>query len=347
MFNTIYINKTNLINNIKQVKRNNPNSLVCAMVKANAYGVGVRPVAKILNKYVDFWGVANLNEAKKLKKLTNKKILIVGALEQTDLDESFSYACSSLEDVVFLQNTNKPYNIHLKINTGMNRFGFNSVADFVKALKIIKHSNLHFEGLFTHYATSDEFVETQTRLFKKYIKIAKAYKFKPIIHADNSVVNSTKNHHFDMVRIGFDLYYQNDAQFKPVVSIKTKIVQINEIKKGDCVGYNNRFIADKKMRVAVLPVGYADGFDMAYIGLTLNVGNKLCTVLNICMDCFMLDISATNLKKGESMFLLNAFNPIDLYSNNSFSNNYEVMTKFGHMRARRKLIVSPAECEEE
>ena len=81
MINEILISKTNLINNIKQVRLNNPNSLLCAMVKANAYGVGMKEVAKIIDPFVDFYGVACFFEAKRLKKYTQKKILILGKLD--------------------------------------------------------------------------------------------------------------------------------------------------------------------------------------------------------------------------------------------------------------------------
>ena len=109
MFNKIIIHKNNLINNLKQVKQENPNSKICAMVKANAYGVGVEQVVQVLEEYVDFWGVACFFEAEKIKKLTNKQILIVGVLEKEFVDERFSYSCGSLEDIEYLINLSKPY----------------------------------------------------------------------------------------------------------------------------------------------------------------------------------------------------------------------------------------------
>ncbi len=153
MFNYIIINKDNLINNIKQVKANNPNSKICAMVKANAYGVGQTEVVQILGKYVDYFGVACFFEAESIKKCTNKKILIVGPLEKSCVDERFSYACHSLDDVEYLISTNKKINVHLKVNTGMNRFGICSIKEFKTAIKKIKKSNLILEGVFTHFAT--------------------------------------------------------------------------------------------------------------------------------------------------------------------------------------------------
>ena len=127
MFNTYLVNKNNLIHNIKQAIEINPYTKVCAMVKADAYGVGVDGVVPLLNDYVDFFGVACFFEAKKIKNLTNKKILIVGPLERNDIDIDFSYTCSNVDDVKFLMSLNRKIFIHLKVNTGMNRFGFSSL----------------------------------------------------------------------------------------------------------------------------------------------------------------------------------------------------------------------------
>ncbi len=337
MLNEILINKSNLINNIKQVRLNNPRSLICSMVKANAYGVGLKEVVKILNDYTDFYGVACFFEAKQLSRYTNKKILIVGALEKK-IDDRYSYSCHSLEDVKFLKSLNKPVNIHLKINTGMNRYGFSSVHEFIMALNEIKNSWLNLEGIFTHFATSDDLVKKQMKNFLKYVKVCREAGFSPLVHADNSSVNERYNHHLDMVRIGFDLYNRNNEKLSPVVQIKSRIVQVNNIKSGELIGYDYRCVADRKMKVAVIPIGYADGFDLRYIGLFLYLGGKMCRVLNVCMDCFMLDISDVNIKKGDSISLVDTINPLKIYAEYSHTSEYEVMTKFSFMRAKRLIV---------
>ena len=338
MFNNIIIHKDNLINNIKQVRNENPNSKICAMVKANAYGVGDSVVVQVFEKYVDFWGVACFFEAQKIKKLTKRPILIVGALEKENIDERFSYTCSDLEDVLFLTSLNLQIKIHLKINTGMNRFGFSNLKDFKKALNVIKKSKLKLEGLFTHFATSDELVNEQMKKFNKFVDVCFSLGLNPIVHADNSFVNEKFNHNLDMVRIGFSLYNRSDGWFLPAVEIKTKIVQIQNVKKGELVGYDYRFVAKRDLIVAVVPIGYADGFDMKFLGIELNIGGSFCKVLNICMDCFMLDITNTKLKKGDEIYLLNKFNSLNFYAEYAETNAYEIMTKFSHMRASRVLI---------
>lgn len=335
MFNKVLIYKDNLINNIKQVKSENQNSKICAMVKANAYGVGVFEVVKILESYVDFYGVACFFEAQKISNITNKKILIVGALEKEHINGNFSYSCSDFEDVKYLASLNQKINIHLKVNTGMNRFGFKNIKELKNVLVLIKNSKLNLEGLFTHFATSDEKVKEQMIVFNKFIKVVKRFGFDPIIHADNSFVNERYNHHLDMVRVGFNLYAQSSGWFLPVTEIKTKVVQIQDVKKGELVGYNYRYVASKNVQVAIIPIGYADGFSLKCIGFELNINGFLCKVLNVCMDCFMVDITNTNIKKGDEVFILNKFNSLTKYAQHLQTTEYEVLTNFSSIRAEK------------
>lgn len=335
MFNNLCINKSNLLNNIKQIRLKSFNKKICAMVKANAYGVGACKVVEILNDYVDFFGVASYDEAETIKTISKHPILITGAFDSTKFNSSYSYTCNSLQDVLKAKRIDKPIKIHLKINSGMNRYGIASIDEFKACLNEIENSKIVLEGVYTHFATSDSFVNKQLAVFDKFINIISTNKTNIIIHADNSHVFDKFNHNFDMVRIGFDLYANNQAGYRAVVTIKTKIVQINHVKKGDLVGYDYQCVATQNMKVAVLPIGYADGFDMKYLGLCLNIDGEKCKVLNICMDCFLLDISKTKLKKGDSVYILSTANPLDLYSNYSATNNYEVMCKFGSIRADR------------
>ena len=339
MFNYIIINKDNLINNIKQVRKNNPKSKICAMVKANAYGVGQTEVVQILNDYVDYFGVACFFEAQQIKEFTNKKILIVGALEKENINERFSCTCHSLEDVEFLIGTRKKISIHLKVNSGMNRFGFCSLKDFKTALRKIKSSNLVLEGVFTHFATGDNYVDKQMKEFDKYLQVLKKQKMRPIIHADNSFAQENINHNLDMVRVGFCLYNQTDRKYKPIVELMTSVVQINKVSKGDLVGYDYRCVANKNMRVAILPVGYADGFDLRLIGFKLHIKGQRCKILNICMDCCMVDITNIKIKKEDYIYLLNKENPLKNYADYLKISEYQVMCNFSHMRASRLISV--------
>ena len=339
MLNEIIINRYNLLRNLSFIKEQNPNSLICAMVKANAYGVGMKEIVKILDEKVDFFGVASAQEAVRLRKYTKNKILIFSPIERKSvIDNDFSYTCCDIEDVEFLINKKVVANIHLKVNTGMNRYGFNSIKEFKRALSLIKKSKLKLEGVFTHFATSDDYVDKQMKIFNKYILVTKRAGFKPIIHADNSSVCELKNHHLDMVRIGFNLYNRFSDNFLPVAEIKSIITQIQEIKKGELVGYDRRFVAKKKMRVAIIPIGYADGLSLAYLGMKLNIKGQECEILNICMDCFMLDVTKLDVKKGDKIGILNNLNPISKFAKYRHTSEYEIMCNFSSVRATRRII---------
>ena len=102
------------------------------------------------------------------------------------------------------------------------------------------------------------------------------------------------NHNLDMVRIGFSLFARQGGGFLSAHEIKSEIVEVQTVKKGELVGYDYRFIAQKNMTVGIVPIGYADGFDRKYIGLELIQNGNKCEVLNVCMDCFMLDVTKVN-----------------------------------------------------
>lgn len=334
MFNQIIININNIIKNIELAKKKP--QLTCVMMKANAYGVGASIVAREISPSVDYFGVANIEEARELKLLTDKKILIVGPLcEYGDLD--FEYTCSSLDDINKLKSTNQKYKIHLKVNTGMNRYGFSSLEEFYNALKEIKNSQLKLVGVYTHFATTDSFVNEQMKKFLRFKKLSKK-KFKGLIfHADNSTVANKFNHKLDMVRLGHSIYLNSKY---PSLEIQSQIVETREIKVGQLVGYSKRFIAKRDMKIAILPIGYADGFSLKLIGFKIKIGKHYCRVLNVCMDCCMIDITDTRLKKLDYVGIVDSHNPISKYAKYLKTIDYEVLTSLSHVRGERTLSPS-------
>ena len=223
----------------------------------------------------------------------------------------------------------------------MNRFGFGGETEFKNALKIIKNSRLKIEGIFTHFATDDQFVKKQYAKFNRFVNIAHQFGFSPIVHADNSAVNLKHNHHLDMVRVGFSLYGAQKP-FRQVMSLSARVLQVNHILANECAGYNNRFIASKNTSIAVVSLGYADGFGLNLIGMDLYVKNTPCKVVNVCMDCFMLDVTDVKIKKGDIVWVLSKLNTLQKYAKYLNSTCYQVMCQFGWARADRVLISSAA-----
>ena len=188
--------------------------------------------------------------------------------------------------------------------------------------------------MFTHFATDDDYVETQIARFSKSIKLVKKFGMNPIFHADNSRISINQNHGLDMVRVGYNLYLMDDKIFSSVVSIRSTVVELVKVKRGELVGYDRRFVAKKNMTVAIIPVGYADGFSIKYIGMNLIINNKPCLVLNVCMDCFMLDVTQIDIKKGDDIMILDHINSLNNYASHAHTSPYEVLLNFSHIRAK-------------
>ena len=169
-FNSYCIEKRALLNNIQKIKSFIGKTKFCAVVKANAYGLGVENVCPIIDSMVDFYAVICVKEALNLRKLTNKDILILGASDLNRINDcaknNITIAISTLEEVDAINRTAKlPINVHLKINSGMNRFGIKKKCELKRILEAIKKGNkINITGVYTHFATKDAdtpFIEKQ------------------------------------------------------------------------------------------------------------------------------------------------------------------------------------------
>ena len=160
----IVVSKKQLIKNIEEIKKIAKNKKICAMVKANAYGHGLENVVEKLRNSVDFFGVANINEALKIREICpNSKILIVGKTRffKDCWENNLSFVIESFsqfENLMLQVKNNENYdciNIHIKINSGMNRLGISSVKEFKKIFEECEKNNINVEGVLTHFSTAD------------------------------------------------------------------------------------------------------------------------------------------------------------------------------------------------
>ena len=205
--------------------------------------------------------------------------------------------------------------IHIKLDTGMNRLGFYAKADESKMLQTAKEiiqtsqmKNIEIEGIFTHFwGTEYADCKEQFDLFQKLLKMLKENGVDPKIkHCCNS--NAALNFpefHLDMCRFGEVLYGYNNPNVTPIMEFKTIIVEIKNIARSEGVGYDHTFIAKNPRKIAILPVGYADGY-------LSSLGNKASVCINgeiapivgsVCMDMIMVDITDTNAKIGDTVTL--------------------------------------------
>ncbi len=288
---------------------------VICIIKANAYGHGAVEVAKRLEKEgADYFAVALLDEALQLRRAGIKsKILILGYVMPKyiplAIENDISLACASLDFLKEIAKATKDKTalIHIKLNTGMNRTGFNIShgeipEDLKNACDIIKENrNIHVEGLFSHFAKAeddDEFTRLQFNNFtfaKDYL-ISQAIN-PEICHICNSagILNHPEKH-LDAVRLGISLYGACvcDKNYLPVMSFNTSIVDIHNLEQGDGVSYGLDFIAKKPMKMAVIGAGYADGIrrnlseNDAYV---LCNGKRVKLIGRVCMDMAMIDVT--------------------------------------------------------
>lgn len=356
-FNSFIINLSNLKSNYNQIKNCVGNNVkVCAMVKADAYGHGLVDVCKTLS-FADYFGVANVLEAKIIRKFNKKtKILVVGVSSLNSVlwcsKNNVSVTVSSLNELnnIIKKLNGESLGLHIKVNTGLNRIGVAVQTEFKQMLKVLKlHNNLVLEGVFTHFATKFEdikFIKCQHNKFSKFIKLIKNKSV--IVHCCNSYATLQFNkYHYDMVRCGFNLYgwqLDNKFLFKPVLNILSKVVFIHKIKKGETVGYDRSYKAEKDMVVGVLPIGYADGLDRRLsnnFSVLIN-GEFVPIIGNICMDVCMVDLTNVSAVVGDEVTILgkNGDKVITVYSYAEAlgTSPYEVLLKFKYSRMNKILL---------
>ncbi len=296
-----------------------PETKVLAVVKANAYGHGAVACAQtLLAAGADYLGVATLEEALQLRRAAiSAPILILGYAAECEAEclvrEDITPAVYSLSFAKALSaeavRQNKRARIHLKVNTGMERIGFD-VSDVQAMLTVSCLPNLYTEGIFTHLACADEAdssgVHTQFKRFTDVIDALDAEGIHiPLQHILNSAgIFDFPEYQLTMVRPGIILYgyypsayiHRERAVLKPVMSVKSRVIHIHSVPKGAGISYGWTFVAPRNMRVATVPIGYADGYKR---GLSSKVfmladGQRVPVLGKICMDQCMIDIGSVH-----------------------------------------------------
>jgi alanine racemase len=299
----------------------NKNTKIMAVVKADAYGHGMIPVAgAAIRAGADWLAVAMPEEAQNLRESGfDCPILVMGksngAQKKLAIELGLTNSVSSQDEIeefaAMSREIGKPALLHVKVDTGMGRIGVRNLNDFDKMLCVFReHTNAHFDGIFTHFACSDlqdkSFTMRQDDVFKTYIRRAEEGGFSPMAHASSSAaVIDLPEMNYDAIRLGISLYGYYPSEYvkrerldlKPVMRVVTEISHIKKIAAGDTVGYGATYTASKDTQVATLPIGYGDG----YSRLLSNKGRVIVIVDGhpyyakvigrVCMDQIMVDVS--------------------------------------------------------
>lgn len=326
------INLKKLENNVKTIVNSSSDyKYHIAVVKANCYGLGIKCVKSILLGGANYLAVSSLDEALKVRKITNTRILVLEPIDTKYIDKAhknnITLTISSLEYLNKVKN--KEFTCHLKINTGMNRLGISSNKELNEVYKIIKDSNIKLEGIYTHiYKSSDKILtEKQFKCFESITKDIDLNEFE-IIHIPNSetITNYKKKDYVNGCRMGIIMYgFSNNLKLESVFTLKSKIIEIKHIKKGDTVGYDGNYKATKDELIGVVPIGYADGIIRKNTGRYVYINNNRYQIVgNICMDMLFVLIDE-KVKINDEVLIIKDNNHINEIANYLDTINYEVM----------------------
>ncbi len=323
-----YIHKDAIKHNFKEIKKQIPcGTAVMPVIKADAYGHGALTFANILKEDVSHFAVATVDEALELRKGgIDTPILVLGHTFLEEMPDAvtndITLTITSLSDAVNLsqvaQKLGKEAEVHIKVDTGMSRIGFLPNEESKKTVKeIALLKNIKVKGVFTHFATADEADLSFTKVqAERFFEFANDLNAEYMLHAGNSAaIMQYKSASFDMMRPGIILYglYPSDEvdrallDLKPVMELISHVAYVKTIKKGDSVSYGRTFIAEKEMKIATIPVGYADGYPrlLSNKGRVIINGKYAPIVGRICMDQFMVDVTdIDNINVGDEVILI-------------------------------------------
>lgn len=337
-----------------------PTTKLMCMVKASAYGSGSVEVAQALQHYgCDYLAVAFVNEGVELRNAGIKLPILVLDPVMPAIHHLFKYNLepevgsfeflNTLLDEIKIHDLEK-YPIHIKLDTGMHRAGFET-EDLPALVSLINDNSkfIHVKSIFSHLAAADEmtpemddFTLQQIRLFDSNTQfIEENIKYSTLKHILNTAgIERFHQYQFDMVRLGIGLWGVNccnEDKLRNVCSLSTRIMQLKKVKAGETVGYSRKGIVDSEKNIALLPIGYADGLDRRLgngVGSVFVGGVKVPIIGNICMDLTMIDVTGLDVKVGDKVVLFNDKQGLSDIANLLGTIPYEVLSNIS-VRVRR------------
>ncbi len=342
----LLINMENTFYNIEKLRKINDNKKVKAVVKANAYGHGLVGFSYILEKYdmVDSFCVSNLDEALALRQNGLKKpILVLGAVDKRHFDiclsNDITITIYSKEVAMEVIDFNKKIRVQFKIDTAMNRIGFIDIDEFNSVLEEMKKSEIIIDGIFSHFCSAEDDAESsmkQIESFKKFLtKLPKDIE----IHIQNSAgsINYQNLEFTNAIRLGIGMYGLNPVEdtninLKELITLKSRIIMTKCVCKNQTISYNRTYKLEKDAIIATVPLGYADGFKLAYCDNYAYAkdenGIKRFPIRGkICMDQIMIEVDSSVEVGDYVTFVGEEFNVSELAKRYGLS-KYEILTSF-------------------
>lgn len=373
---TLYLNRKALANNVSFIKSLlNKKTLLSAVIKGNAYGHGTLQILPALqNMGIRHFSVFSSYEAKVAFQVLSPEstLMIMGDIPNEDSawvveNEIDFFVYNRYEMLHFLEEAKKQQkklNIHLEIETGMNRHGF-AKEDWPKLIKLL-HANrdyFNLKGMCTHFAGAESSanfrrIENQQQNFKEAVDVFRKANLKPEkLHTSCSAgIIAFPEWNLDLVRVGILLYglwpskesklmYQmknpDGLKLKPVLSWHTSIMEIKTVKTGEYIGYGNSYLAERNMKIASIPVGYGYGFSrvLSNVGRVLIRGRRLSVIGMVNMNMALIDVTDIDLKIGDRVTLIGKDADqeikVSYFGNLSEQLNYELLTRLDKSIPRR------------
>jgi alanine racemase len=347
------INLNKLINNVNYYKSLiNQNVKLMCMVKAMGYGSGSVQIAKTLQHIgVNYLAVAYSDEGVELRQSQISLPIMVMSPEEDGLEDIITYQLepelysfkilNAFAKKLDALGITEPYPVHLKIDTGMHRLGFEEADIYNLLIELKKYPQIKIKSVFSHLAGSDNadldnFTQEQIRIFEKaFTIIENELGYQVVKHICNSgAISRFKNAHYNMVRLGIGMYgigvnNQEQNNLENVGRLITRISQIKEVKKTETIGYNRSGKINRVTKIATIPIGYADGFNRllgnGQHGVYIN-GNFCKTVGNICMDMCMIDVTDIACNEGDEVIIFENTDQTNKLATALNSIAYEVLT---------------------
>lgn len=320
--------------NFREMRKNiAEDTKVIAVVKADAYGHGAVQIARLVEEYDYIWGFATATEEEAIELRRagiEKPILVLGIVFEEYYPELIRYdirpavceadSAEKLSKEALRQG--KTVHIHLALDTGMTRIGFADVPKSVETIKQIQMlPNLEIEGIFTHFARADEYDRSpalvQLERYLDFLKLLEEAGIKiPLLHCSNSAgIIRIPEANLSMVRAGITIYgiypssevERDKIKLETAMEIKSHISYLKDVSPGTAISYGGTFVATKPMKVATIPVGYADGYprQLSGKGWVLIHGQKAPILGRVCMDQFMVDVTdIPDTRSGDEVTLI-------------------------------------------
>ena len=334
----VEINLNNLKDNVeKLIKRYNNYKYYFGVVKADCYGHGIKAIKAIIDAGCNYLAVATLDEAVGIRKITNTPILCLGIINQKYLDiceeNNITITVSNYDYLKKIENKYNKLKVHIKINTGMNRLGVNNKEEFNQIYQFVK-DNFILEGIYTHIYSPNNRNLTNNQ-WEKFENITSDINILeiPIVHIGASEATElySKREYANGCRLGISMYglidYKN-IDFKSTFSLYSEVIQINDV-IGETVGYEGAYKVEKKEKIAVVAIGYADGIIRKNTGRNVYINNKEYPIVgNICMDMLFVRVDE-NVKVGDKVIIIKDIDHIKAIAKYLDTITYEVICLIG------------------